>query len=675
MPQQLIYTSAARGVLAGRSGYCTVARTAEMREPLALRLEQLSYYDHLTLKGGQKRSICILRNVDIRGVRYFVLSRIRDAGLDFTGRTNFIAHHLAVVPEEISELPIPAVIFSKWNGWKSSWEQEPKLFEKENWCELKELSKVRNLPAKRWRSITGDAVNAYSLLEASGTCFLADGISEDDLLGLIAEATELLEVRDIRRDYRSVSWHYTFTTSLQEQDNASDFRWKWVHSDNPVAAKVGECMRISSLSAKAKTDEEAKFAIEGWLPVTRIQIKPSNHPRVGPGDLVKFTAEADGVPEPSFQWFEVKPDTKTETRLEGQTRPQLEISVEKGMRGLIRFIVEASNRTSEATIRFAVGVEVDSTPSLDRRGTSTSIGGRKAASLVQIDDDEEKEYKRKQLELAEKMYWKKRKWKSRRKAGLFLLLMIASAYAVWFHFKKSHSNKTTIVAPRSTTNQPTSIVETNGSAKISSVESNSDENVVTITNSPLTNSPGAHQSPLPSELPAPWRSNIIGNIQGTVGVVTNTDGFVIHSMQGSFVGNVDTLLFINQTVSGDTEFAAKVVRKDQDARAGIMLRESEDAHSPFVFAGVFLTNKLFAFRDKFGEKVSQSVLPGHCTSLKINRNKDHFETFFYNGTNWQSLGVADLVIRETNYSKGFVVCSGTAVLKDFVPYSRKDPKK
>jgi len=57
MPQQLIYTSAPRGIVAGRSGYCTVARSAKMREPLMLQLERFSYYQHLSLTGGQERPI------------------------------------------------------------------------------------------------------------------------------------------------------------------------------------------------------------------------------------------------------------------------------------------------------------------------------------------------------------------------------------------------------------------------------------------------------------------------------------------------------------------------------------------------------------------------------------------------------------------------------------------
>src|ERR1700743_2862729 len=166
MPQQLIYTSAPRGVIAGRSGHCTVARRAAMRDALMLQLEKLSYYQHLSLSGGQERPIFCCRVLDIRGSRYHVLTRIHDAGLDFTGRTNFLAHHLIFTPEEVRQFPSPPVILREWSGWLKSWNKEPELFENENWSSLTELAGQKLIPAAHWQQLTGDAINGYGLLEA-----------------------------------------------------------------------------------------------------------------------------------------------------------------------------------------------------------------------------------------------------------------------------------------------------------------------------------------------------------------------------------------------------------------------------------------------------------------------------------------------------------------------------
>src|SRR5277367_3870289 len=132
MPQQLIYTSAPRGIVAGRSGHCTVARSPSMREALVLQLEKLSYYQHLSVSGGRDRPISACRIVDLRGSRFHVLSRIQDAGLDFTGRTNFVAQHLVFTPEEIRRFATPPVILHDWSGWATSWKKEPQMFERED---------------------------------------------------------------------------------------------------------------------------------------------------------------------------------------------------------------------------------------------------------------------------------------------------------------------------------------------------------------------------------------------------------------------------------------------------------------------------------------------------------------------------------------------------------------
>src|SRR6266542_1132749 len=209
MPQQLIYTSAPRGLVAGRSGHCTVARSAAMREALMLQLEKLSYYQHLSLSGGQERPIYSCRVVDIRGSRYQVLSRIQDAGLDFTGRTNFLAHHLVFAPEEIRQFPSPPIILRDWTGWVKSWSKEPQLLENEDWSALTKLSARVSVPAKDWQQLTGDAVNGYGLLESrAGIAFRVDNLTEGQILELFAESLELLELRDPRRDFRATAWQY-----------------------------------------------------------------------------------------------------------------------------------------------------------------------------------------------------------------------------------------------------------------------------------------------------------------------------------------------------------------------------------------------------------------------------------------------------------------------------------
>jgi hypothetical protein len=320
MPKQLIYTSAPRGIVPGQSGYCTVARSAEMREALMLRLEQLSYYQHLSLSGGKERPISAYRIVDIRGTRFHVLSRIQDAGLDFTGRTNFIAHHLVFEPEEIRQLntpprqfPTPPVILRDWPGWVNSWTKEPQLLQNEDWAELTALTGKTNVPAQTWQRVTGDAVNGYGLLEArAGASFRVDDQTDETILGLLAESLELLEVRDTRRDFRAAAWNYTFTTSMQEQDNPADFRWRCIHSDNPAANRFAtpdysalSAARASRWTDKEKEKEETAFARTGRQPPQFAKLA-ADKSEIQEVTSVRLEVMTDGIPTPAVRWFEIE---------------------------------------------------------------------------------------------------------------------------------------------------------------------------------------------------------------------------------------------------------------------------------------------------------------------------------------------------------------------------------
>jgi hypothetical protein len=308
MPQQLIYTSAPQGIVAGRSGHCTVARSAKMREPLMLQLEKFCYYQHLSLTGGQERPIYSCRIVDIRGTRFHVLSRIQDAGLDFTGRTNFIAHHLVFTPEEIRQYPTPPVILRKWPGWVKSWTKEPQMLENEDWADLTVLAGRSSVPAQTWQRVTGDAVNGFGLLEArAGASFRVDDQADDTVLELIAESLELLEVRDTRRDFHTTAWNYTFTTSMQEQDNPADFRWRCIHSDNPAANRFAtpDCRALSAVQATKLTGEETNFARTGRQPPKFVKLAADNYD-IQEGAGVKLEVATDGVPTPTIRWFEIE---------------------------------------------------------------------------------------------------------------------------------------------------------------------------------------------------------------------------------------------------------------------------------------------------------------------------------------------------------------------------------
>jgi hypothetical protein len=276
-----------------------------------------------------------------------VLSRIQDAGLDFTGRTNFVAHHLVFTPEEIREFPSPAAILRDWSGWAKSWSQEPQIFDTEDWSSLKELHQIRLLPAARWQRLTGDSANGYGLLDCrSGIVLRVDGVSAEDVLGLMAESLELLELRDPCLDFRATTWQYTFTTSIQEQDNPADFRWRCFHSDNPAAARFTgqDCRALLDIRQIGVTAAEASLARLGRQPPQFIEQPKKTQCFFA--QTARLKAVAEGVPPPTYQWFSVD-RSNNGTEIPGAI--ESELLIESAPLGVSRYVVRITNSAGEET--------------------------------------------------------------------------------------------------------------------------------------------------------------------------------------------------------------------------------------------------------------------------------------------------------------------------------------
>ena len=101
---ELYYTSAPAGLRPGTFGFCTVAATRNLPEPLRERLESLSGY-RAAYQPGDPQAVNnpVAFNhwiVSAGGQSYHVLSRVAFAGFDYSGRTNKFAHHLALSGNE-----------------------------------------------------------------------------------------------------------------------------------------------------------------------------------------------------------------------------------------------------------------------------------------------------------------------------------------------------------------------------------------------------------------------------------------------------------------------------------------------------------------------------------------------------------------------------------------------
>ena len=120
------------------------------------------------------RVIFSYRILTVAGSRYHLLSRLRDAGSDYSGRTNHIAHHLIAPAAEIAQVgatgTTPADVLLQL-AWLDRWDRPPE------WLEGPEEIKLPNFgpsPAadRAWEAVAGNAEHRWLLVTGRST---ADG--------------------------------------------------------------------------------------------------------------------------------------------------------------------------------------------------------------------------------------------------------------------------------------------------------------------------------------------------------------------------------------------------------------------------------------------------------------------------------------------------------------------
>lgn len=229
MLEELIYTSAPRGLFVGTKGYCTVAATAKMNRSLREFLELISGYRHLFPPGepGSERnpvSLCHHR-CSIAGRQLSILSRIADAGLDYSGRSNKIAHHVSF--QSPPAKTGPAAWLSDREFHRRSWDGAP--------TQLPSRAFPQSLvdePGRcvAWEELTGDAGWAGVIADTVdnrpaevGYIVFEPG---NDLLPLFVEAERLIDD----------PWQFTFSTYYLP--TSAKCQWRCVPLGSDEARKV-----------------------------------------------------------------------------------------------------------------------------------------------------------------------------------------------------------------------------------------------------------------------------------------------------------------------------------------------------------------------------------------------------------------------------------------------------
>jgi hypothetical protein len=279
MARQLVFTSAPQGLTPGRTGYCTVARHGDLRERLVPILESLSVFP---ADWQPAPVVCTFRWVDVAGSRFPVLSRLVDAGFDYTHRNHYLAHHLILDPAEAEFAPTAADVFLRWPGWLNRWDGPPRWLNESDLVNLAALpaSPAPPLPALAWKNIAGDAGHAVLLLDGAlpaNRVLRCQAGREGEMLHLFRESAALLPAAE--------RWHAEFTNCLLPAESLATFRWAGVRAGSPPDALAARSAVVLDLTRPetlpmVPTNATARLARgEATMP-TRPATAPSS-PRTG----------------------------------------------------------------------------------------------------------------------------------------------------------------------------------------------------------------------------------------------------------------------------------------------------------------------------------------------------------------------------------------------------------
>lgn len=270
MAFELIYTSVPRGLKAGSSGFCTVACTKGLPPNVELQLEGLSaykpyfpHYDENAVNNPVSYSHYI---ANAGGKKHHILSRICFYGMDYTGRSNKLAHHIVCDSYELCATPTD--VFFQPGLFRSEWapDESPQLF-----AEQKQIAPYARAFSKAvtWEAYTGDAGWAGFLARqylddpAKPVFVIFDPLQHPDILSLVAEALQLLP-EDVRQQV-------SFNTYFNNLPAGMSCAWRFC---TPDAAALKDASRnpaikiidLTGMLPPAGNDELQEAARSGIMP-------------------------------------------------------------------------------------------------------------------------------------------------------------------------------------------------------------------------------------------------------------------------------------------------------------------------------------------------------------------------------------------------------------------------
>ncbi len=271
----------------GRTGFATVARNRQIPEKLAMLVERCALYENHT--GEVKPVAYSSRSVVFFGRTYFVLTRTCDSGVDYTGRNNYLAHHLVVCEDEIKpDGPSSAEVLLNWDGWKSSWNESPHYID--DTIDISSIPRIPHLvPCQTWKEVFGSAQDAAILNDKNSSVLVAKAGQEELVLRLFAESMALI-LNPMKR------WGVSFTTYQSEGHARFNWLWKTYIEPQTIPERAINVITGTMPIDDTPASRAAEYALSGVLtnkernnlfaaspqsrPVRTFEVMPPPPPRV-----------------------------------------------------------------------------------------------------------------------------------------------------------------------------------------------------------------------------------------------------------------------------------------------------------------------------------------------------------------------------------------------------------
>ena len=270
MSFEIVYTSSQRGLNAGARGFCTVAATTGIPRLLQEKLESLSGYQHLHTPGSKKNAVNFCcQAVRVQQETWIVLSRVADAGTDFSGRSNKIAHHLALSLSEVRSTNCPpTALLADENFWYTKWTREPE------WLPVDRMPTPvlsGGIPCNNWKKTFGDAgwagIVARSVENDFESVFaiVPEGCNA---LGLVNESLQQLPSK--------MHWKVSFSTYFTRSSGA-DCHWRFLRDGMEEATKVRNSPVGVVIDSNSRIDpqDEDSYVIAARSGKSRVARKPA----------------------------------------------------------------------------------------------------------------------------------------------------------------------------------------------------------------------------------------------------------------------------------------------------------------------------------------------------------------------------------------------------------------